>query len=129
MACSIQRHCLKRSIPPRAGSVDTPIFYIAFYDQERDELDISGMCWKTACTASARALGFGYWSRGADLCVIASRSAPTNTRPSVTDVAAATPFVGLRDARRWLGVPLLARDRLIGVNERAHLPRGLSLQR
>jgi signal transduction histidine kinase/transcriptional regulator with GAF, ATPase, and Fis domain len=95
--------------------VDAPLFYIAFYDQARDELDL-----KYVLEDGVPQPAHERWGSDIGLAGLIVR----DRQPIRTDDYTAEcyrrgvqprPFAGLRDARAWLGVPLLARDRLIGM--------------
>jgi len=95
--------------------VDAPVFYIAFYDQPSNELDLVYIV-KDGVRHQARER----WSADIGLAGIIVRE----RQPLYTDDYYAEcrrrglpprPFNGLYEAQSWLGVPLLAHDTLIGV--------------
>jgi signal transduction histidine kinase len=95
--------------------VDTTIFYIAFYDQERDELDLKYVLEDGVPQPVQERWGLDIGLAG----LIVRDRQPIRTDEYTAECyrrgVQPRPFAGLRDARAWLGVPLLARDRLIGV--------------
>jgi signal transduction histidine kinase/transcriptional regulator with GAF, ATPase, and Fis domain len=95
--------------------VDAPVFYIAFYDQPSNELDLVYIV-KDGIRHQARER----WSADIGLAGVIVRE----RQPLYTDDYYAEcrrrgvqprPFNGLYEAQTWLGVPLLAHDTLIGV--------------
>jgi signal transduction histidine kinase len=95
--------------------VDATIFYIAFYDQARDELDL-----KYVLEDGVPQPVHERWGADIGLAGLIVRDrlpirADDYTAECHRRGVQPRPFAGLRDARAWLGVPLLARDRLIGV--------------
>jgi signal transduction histidine kinase len=95
--------------------VDAPLFYIAFYDQERDELDLQYVLEDGVPQPSRER-----WSSDVGLAGLIVRDrqpirADDYTAECYRRGVQPRPFAGLRPARAWLGVPLLARDRLIGM--------------
>jgi len=95
--------------------VDAPVFYIAFYDQPSNELDLVYIV-KDGVRQQARER----WSADVGLAGVIVRE----RQPLYTDDYYAEcrrrgvqprRFQGLVDAQAWLGVPLLAHDTLIGV--------------
>ncbi len=95
--------------------VDAPVFYIAFYDQPSNELDLIYIV-KDGVRHQARER----WSSDIGLAGVIVRE----RQPLYTDDYYAEcgrrgvqprPFEGLYEAQAWLGVPLLAHDSLIGV--------------
>jgi signal transduction histidine kinase/GAF domain-containing protein len=95
--------------------VDAPIFYIAFYNDARDELDLTYVL-----EDGVRQETRERWSSDIGLAgVIARDRQPIRANDYTTEChrrgVRPRPFAGLRGARAWLGVPLLAHDRLIGI--------------
>ncbi|HEX9438348.1 MAG TPA: GAF domain-containing protein, partial [Roseiflexaceae bacterium] len=94
---------------------DAPVFYIAFYDQGGDELELAYMV-----QDGVRQQNYGRWPANVGLAGVIVRA----RSPLYCDDYRAEcqrrgvqprPFEGIREAYAWLGVPLLAHDRLIGV--------------
>ncbi|MDQ2999285.1 MAG: GAF domain-containing protein, partial [Chloroflexota bacterium] len=95
--------------------VDTTIFYIAFYDQERDDLDLRYVLEDGVPQPVQERWGSDIGLAG---LIVRDRQpirADDYTAECRRRGVQPRLFAGLRDARAWLGVPLLARDRLIGV--------------
>ncbi|MEO7911378.1 MAG: GAF domain-containing protein [Roseiflexaceae bacterium] len=95
--------------------VDAPIFYIALYDQERDELDL-----RYVLEDGVPQLTHERWASDIGLAGLIVRDrqpirADDYTAECRRRGVQPRPFTGLRGALAWLGVPLMARDRLIGV--------------
>jgi GAF domain-containing protein/nitrogen-specific signal transduction histidine kinase len=95
--------------------VDAPIFYIAFYDQERDELNLEYVLEDGVPQPAVER-----WSSDVGLAgIIVRERQPIRTDDYTAECyrrgVPPRPFAGTRGARAWLGVPLLARDRLIGM--------------
>jgi signal transduction histidine kinase/putative methionine-R-sulfoxide reductase with GAF domain len=95
--------------------VDAPIFYIAFYDEARDELELTYVL-EDGVRQSTRER----WPTDIGLAGLIVRDrqpirADDYTAECHRRGVRPRPFAGLRDARAWLGVPLLAHDRLIGI--------------
>lgn len=95
--------------------VDAPIFYIAFYDEARDELELTYVL-----EDGVRQPAQVRWSPDIGLAGLIVRDrqpirADDYTAECRRRGVRPRPFAGLRDARAWLGVPLLAHDRLIGI--------------
>lgn len=95
--------------------VDAPVFYIAFYDQPSNELDLVYIV-----KDGVRHQANERWSSNVGLAGVIVRE----RQPLFTDDYYAEcrrrgvqprPFEGLYKAQAWLGVPLLAHDLLIGV--------------
>jgi signal transduction histidine kinase/putative methionine-R-sulfoxide reductase with GAF domain len=95
--------------------VDAPIFYIAFYDEARDELDLAYVL-----EDGVHQPAHVRWSTDIGLAGLIVRDrqpirADDYTAECQRRGVRPRPFAGLRNARAWLGVPLLAHDRLIGI--------------
>jgi signal transduction histidine kinase/putative methionine-R-sulfoxide reductase with GAF domain len=95
--------------------VDAPLFYIAFYNQERDELDL-----QYVLEDGVPQPAHERWSSDVGLAGLIVRDRQAIRADDYTAECSRRgvqprPFAGLRAARAWLGVPLLARDRLIGI--------------
>ncbi len=95
--------------------VDTTIFYIAFYNQARDELNL-----QYVLEDGVPQPVHERWSSKVGLAGLIVRDRqPIRADDYTTEChrrdVQPHPFAGLRDARAWVGVPLLARDRLIGM--------------
>ncbi|HEU5098487.1 MAG TPA: GAF domain-containing protein [Roseiflexaceae bacterium] len=95
--------------------VDAPIFYIAFYDEGRDELELTYVL-EDGVRQPARER----WTADIGLAGLIVRDRqPIRADDYTTEChrrgVRPRPFAGLRGARAWLGVPLLAHDRLIGI--------------
>src|SRR5581483_5831176 len=95
--------------------VDAPVFYIAFYDQSSDDLNLVYLV-KDGIRQDATER----WSTNVGLAGVVMR----DRQPIYTDDYYAEcqqrgvqprPFEGFIEAHAWLGVPLLAHDSLIGV--------------
>jgi GAF domain-containing protein len=95
--------------------VDAPMFYIAFYDSESDKFQLAYMG-----REGRRQLTNETWPSHVGLAGLIAR----DRQPICTDDydeecrrrgLPPRPFEGLPHARAWLGVPLVAHDRLIGV--------------
>ncbi|MFN8503871.1 GAF domain-containing protein [Kouleothrix sp.] len=95
--------------------VDAPVFFIAFCDQPGDALELAYIAQN-----GERQAQHMRWSPEVGLSGVVLRE----RQPLCTDdyyeecrrrAIPPRPFVGLDDVHAWLGVPLLAHDRLIGV--------------
>jgi signal transduction histidine kinase/putative methionine-R-sulfoxide reductase with GAF domain len=95
--------------------VDAPVFYIAFYDQSSDDLNLVYLV-----KDGVRQHATERWSTNVGLAGVVMR----DRQPIYTDDYYAEcqqrgvqprPFEGFIEAHAWLGVPLLAHDTLIGV--------------
>jgi signal transduction histidine kinase len=95
--------------------VDAPLFYIAFYDQERDELNLQYVLEDGVPQPAHERWGSDVGLAG---LIVRDRQpirADDYNAECYRRGVQPRPFAGLRTARAWLGVPLLARDRLIGI--------------
>ncbi len=95
--------------------IDATTFYIALYDPTEDELDLA----YTVLDDKRRQLQ-DHWVSGSGLVgQITRERRPIRADDYVTECRRrgieSRPLAGLRFAKAWLGVPLLANDRLMGV--------------
>jgi signal transduction histidine kinase len=95
--------------------VDTQIFFIAFYDQATDEFDLAYLAYE----GGRRPRQFRWSARAGLAGVVMRQRHPLRTGDYDAECqrhgVAPSPLLDMPTPHAWLGVPLLAHDRLIGV--------------
>jgi signal transduction histidine kinase/transcriptional regulator with GAF, ATPase, and Fis domain len=95
--------------------VDAPLFYIAFYDEAIDALDMAYVV-----QDGARQPSRDRWNSDVGLAgLIVRERQPLHTNDYTAECrrrgVPPRRFQGLHDPRAWLGVPMLAHDHLVGI--------------
>jgi PAS domain S-box-containing protein len=94
--------------------MDLDGFVVAMYDEETQEIEIALAMEEGEVYAEFEALRLPLAEAGVTGAVIRSRQ-PLLAGDLLTDPLPVKPRHGTRPSRAWLGVPLIARDRLIGA--------------